>query len=70
MKKMINVIKKSLKSFVKTIDKKIITPITKVVLRFSSKKDNSGKFFENWLSKRNTLLFISLFLAVLVFINI
>lgn len=52
------------------IDKKIVLPTTKVVTFFSGKYDSSGKKFEKWLSKPNTLLFLSLFLAVVVFIII
>ena len=52
------------------IDKKIILPITKLILKITSNFEGNGKIFENWLSKRNTLLFISLFAAVLVFIVI
>ena len=52
------------------IDKRIILPITKVITFFTGKYDASGKKFEKWLSKTNTLLFVSLFLAVTVFILI
>ena len=53
-----------------TFDKKVITPITKMILKITSIFEGNGKFFENWLSKRNTLLFISLFAAIIVFIVI
>ena len=49
-------------------DKKIVIPFTKLIMFTSSKFDKSGKKFEGWLSKTNTILFISLFLAVTVFI--
>ena len=52
------------------IDKIIVMPITKLVYKISSKFSNSGKKFENWLSSTNTLLFISLILAVFVFVMI
>ena len=52
------------------IDKIIVMPITKIVYKISSKFSNSGKKFENWLSSTNTLLFISLLLAVFVFVMI
>ena len=52
------------------VDKLIIVPITKLVVSISSKFDHSGRKFENWLSKSNTLLFISLFLAIVIFIII
>ena len=55
---------------IKFFDKKIITPITKLIVKSSSKFDNSGKKLEKILSKQNTLLFVSLFLAALIFIII
>ena len=67
MKKIINSIFKPIINF---IDRKIVTPITKLVLVLTSKFDKSGKRLEKWLSKSNTLLFISLFLAVVIFIMI
>jgi YbbR domain-containing protein len=50
------------------IDKRILIPITKMILSITSRFDKSGKMFENWLSKSNTLLFVSLFVAVTIFI--
>lgn len=61
---------KFLKSIVKFFDKRIIVPITKLIVKLTSKFDKSGRRVENWLSKTNTLLFISLFLAIAVFIMI
>ena len=52
------------------IDKKIVVPITKLVLFISSKFDKNGRKLENLLSRTNTLLFISLVLAVVIFIII
>lgn len=52
------------------IDKKVIIPITKVITFFTGKYDASGKKIEKWLSKTTPLLFISLFLAIAVFILI
>lgn len=51
-------------------DKIIILPITKLIYKITSKFSNSSKKIENWLSKTNTLLFISLFLAIITFIVI
>lgn len=59
-----------LKAIAKFIDKKIVVPITKIILGVTSKFDKSGRKFENWLTKTNTLLFISLFLAIAIFIMI
>lgn len=70
MKKILKSINKFFLSIWKFVDRKIILPITKIVLSITGRFDKSGKFFENWLSKRNTLLFISLFLALIIFIVI
>ena len=56
--------------FVKFIDRKIVVPITKVVLKISKIFEKMEKSIENGLSRQNTLLFVSLFLAVLIFIII
>lgn len=52
------------------IDRKIIVPITRFLMNIVKWFSNSNKALENFLSQSNTLLFISLFLAVLVFIFI
>lgn len=52
------------------IDKKIIVPITKLVLMITSKFGKNSRRFENLLSNSNTLLFISLFFAILTFVVI
>lgn len=54
----------------KLVDRKIVVPITKIVLKITGSFNTSGKKIENWLSKSNTLLFVSLTLAVLIFIII
>lgn len=70
MKKFLLAIKKFFHRIGNFFDKIIVTPITKLIYIISSKFDSSSKKFENLLSKTNTLLFISLVLAVLVFIVI
>ncbi len=50
------------------LDRKIIIPITKLILKITEKFDKSSRKFENWLSKTSTLLFISLIIAIIVFI--
>jgi len=65
--KMLNKLFRAIFSFV---DKKIVVPITKLVLGITNKFDKSGRKLENWLTKTNTLLFVSLFLAVITFIMI
>ena len=64
------IIKKIFGGIWKFIDKKIIIPITRLVLKISKKFNKSGRLFEKWLTKTNTLLFVSLFLAVLIFIAV
>ena len=54
----------------KIIDKIIVMPITKIIYKITSKFSDSGKKFENWLSSTNTLLFISLVLALFIFFMI
>lgn len=70
MKKILKSIKTFFLSIWKFIDKKIILPITKLVLKITNSFDGKGKSFENWLSKRNTLLFVSLFFAFAIFLVI
>lgn len=52
------------------IDRKIVVPITRFLMKIVKWFSNSNKTLESWLSRSNTLLFISLFLAILVFIVI
>lgn len=61
---------KMFKNIIDFIDRKIVTPITKLVVNFSSKYHNSSKKIEGILSRPNTLLFLSLFLAIFIFIVI
>lgn len=68
--KILKAIKNFFHNLWRAIDKAIIVPITKLILKFTNKANHSGKKIENWLSKSNTLLYLSLFLAILVFIVI
>lgn len=70
MKKIIQMCRILFRKLVRFIDRSVVNPITKLVVAFTSKFDRSGRKIENWLSKTNTLLFISLFLAIIVFIVI
>lgn len=54
----------------KIIDRRIVVPITKLVLLISDSFKSSSKKIERWLSKTNTLLFLSLFIAIIVFVII
>lgn len=68
MKKKNNGIKNFFHAIGSFFDKKIIIPITKLIVRITEKFDKSSRKFENWLSKTSTLLFISLIIAIIVFI--
>lgn len=68
--KIINKIKTFFLKLWSVIDKIIILPITKLIYGITSKFSNSGKKLEKWLSSANSLLFISLALAVVTFIII
>ena len=59
-----------IKAIGKLIDKKIITPITKFILIISEKMGNRTDKFERWLVRKNTLLFLSLVIAIISFIVI
>ncbi len=65
---------KAIKSFFlgiwKVIDKIIVFPITKFIYKITSKFSRTNKGIENWLSSTNTLLFVSLILAVTTFVLI
>ena len=67
MKKIIKPFKNFFRNIGKIFDKILIVPITKLVLRITNRFGKGGKKLENWLSKPNTLLFISLALAILIF---
>lgn len=50
------------------IDRRLIVPITKLILKLTNNFEKEGKRFENWLSRPTTLLFISLLISIMVFI--
>lgn len=68
MKKIIKGIGKFFHSIISFFDRKIIIPITKLVLKITEKFDKSSRRFENWLSKTSTLLFVSLIISIIIFI--
>ena len=49
-------------------DRYIIMPITRLVFKVTKKMNVPNKRFESWLSKQTTLLFLSLFIAVAIFV--
>jgi len=59
-----------IKAFFKLIDKKIITPITKFILLLTDKLGKRTDRFERWLVRKNTLIFLSLLLAIVAFFAI
>ena len=67
MRKFIQTMNRFFSNIWRFIDRKIIVPITKLILKLTGNVDRSGKHFENWLSRPTTLLFISLFLAIFIF---
>ncbi len=67
LKKIIKSIKKFFRVFARIIDKLIVTPVTKFGLFISEKFDKGAGKFEKWISKRNTMIFVSLLLALLFF---
>lgn len=52
------------------LDKKIVMPTTRLIVKLSKGFENSEKTLEGWLSRQNTLLFVSLLCAIAVFIII
>ena len=70
MKTIAKIFKNIVSFFSRIIDKLIVMPISKLILIINKKFEKPGKKFENWLSRTNTLLFISLVLAILIFIVI
>ncbi len=59
-----------IKAFIKLIDKKLITPITKFILLISDKLGKRTDKFERWLVRKNTLIFLSLVISVIAFFAI
>ena len=59
-----------IKAIIGVIDKKIITPITKFILLITDKMSKRTDRFERWLVKKNTLVFISLLIAIVAFFAI
>lgn len=59
---------KFFKGVVKVFDRIIIMPITRLVYKITKRVNIPNKKFETWLSKQTTLLFLSLFISVAIFI--
>lgn len=52
------------------VDKHIVTPITKFIILITDKLSGKTGKFERWITRRSTLVFISLILALAVFIYV
>lgn len=70
MKKITNMFKNIYTSISNFINKVLLIPVSKLVFSITSKFNKKGKLFENWLSRSNTLLFISLIISITIFIII
>ena len=58
------------RAIIRLMDKKIVTPITKFILFIGEKMGRRTDKFERWLVKKNTLIFISLIIAISSFVMI
>lgn len=56
------------KSIFNFLDRHIIMPMTRLVFKITKKLSVPNRKFETWLSKQTTLLFLSLFLAIIIFV--
>lgn len=63
-----NKISNFFKGILRIFDKFIIIPVTRLIFKIRKKISIPNKTFETWLSKQTTLLFLSLFIAVVVFV--
>ena len=54
----------------KLLDKFVIIPITKFIVMITDKLSNRTDRFERWITRKNTLIFISLILAILLFLYV
>ena len=58
------------KNIYKIMDKLIIVPITKFIVMITDKLGNRTDRIEKWMTKKNTLIFISLILAIGLFVYV
>lgn len=70
MKAIVKFLNKILTSLKKFFDKILFIPISKIIYFITSRFDKPGKKIESWLSRTNTLLFISLIIAIVIFVVI
>ena len=67
IKNIIRVIKALRRSGYKLLDKFIIIPITKIIVMITDKMGNRTDRFEKFVTRRDTLIFISLVLSLMLF---
>lgn len=70
IKNIIRTITAIFRALYKILDKIVIIPITKFILVVTDKLNNRTDRFEKWITKKNTLIFVSLILAVLLFLYV
>ena len=56
-----------IKNIIKVIDKSIVMPISKFFDKISSKFNKNGNKLERFLVKKNTMIFLSLIIAIIIF---
>ena len=67
LKKIIKAIKKIIRVTFTFVDRHIVTPITKLALLIGEKTSKNAGKFERWLNQKNTLVFVSLIVALALF---
>lgn len=70
IKNIFRIISAFFKAIYKVIDKVIIVPITKFFVMIMDKLGNRTDRFEKWIVRKNTLIFISLILAIMLFMYV
>ena len=67
LKGIIRFFRKIFRGIGRIIDKLFVIPLTRLGLFLGEKSDKGAGKFEKWISKRNTMIFVSLLLALLFF---
>ena len=67
LKKIIKFFRNLFRTIGSFIDRFIVTPVTKFAMFIGEKADKGAGKFERWLNKRNTLVFVSLLVSLLIF---
>lgn len=70
IKNFFRIISAIFRSLYKMLDKLIIIPITKFIVFTTEKFGNRTDRFEKWITRKNTLIFISLILAISLFLYV